>query len=286
MFVTKNTLSAIKDYFFNELTPVYHNTEVESFFYILCEYFLGFSKSDVLLGINKSLSESEMLKFHYAIKDLKKEKPVQYITGNEYFYENEFLVNEHTLIPRPETEELVDLIIKENHNFKGTILDIGTGSGVIAISLDLKLLNSKVSAYDVSKDALELAEKNNSALNSNVEFIHQDILNPIYNGDKFDIIVSNPPYVKMDEKELMNSNVLDYEPHLALFVENNNALIFYEKIIEFALNYLKPKGKLYFEINEQYGKETAELLQNNFRDIEIVKDIYGKDRIVKGIRTQ
>ena len=286
MFVTKNTLSAIKDYFFNELTPVYHNTEVESFFYILCEYFLGFSKSDVLLGINKSLSESEMLKFHYAIKDLKKEKPVQYITGNEYFYENEFLVNEHTLIPRPETEELVDLIIKENHNFKGTILDIGTGSGVIAISLDLKLLNSKVSAYDVSKDALELAEKNNSALNSNVEFIHQDILNPIYNGDKFDIIVSNPPDVKMDEKELMNSNVLDYEPHLALFVENNNALIFYEKIIEFALNYLKPKGKLYFEINEQYGKETAELLQNNFRDIEIVKDIYGKDRTVKGIRTQ
>ena len=136
MFVTKNTISAIKNYFFNELTPVFHKTEVESFFYLLSEQFLGFSKSEILLSMNKSISESEMLLFHYAIKDLKLEKPVQYITGNQYFYENEFLVNEHTLIPRPETEELVDLIIKENKDFEGVILDIGTGTGVIAISLD------------------------------------------------------------------------------------------------------------------------------------------------------
>ena len=284
MFVTKNTISAIKNYFFNELTPVFHKTEVESFFYLLSEQFLGFSKSEILLSMNKSISESEMLLFHYAIKDLKLEKPVQYITGNQYFYENEFLVNEHTLIPRPETEELVDLIIKENKDFEGVILDIGTGTGVIAISLDLKLTNSKVTAFDVSNEALKQAEKNKIVLNSKVVFLYQDILNSDYKGDKFDIIVSNPPYVKMEEKELMNSNVLDYEPHLALFVENNNALIFYIKIIEFALEYLNPKGKLYFEINEQYGKEIAELLQNNFQDIGIVKDIYGKDRIVKATR--
>lgn len=284
MFLTKNTVSAIKDYFFNELEDLFHKTEVESFFYILCEHYLGYSKMDVALSLNKNMSESELLNFHYAIKDLKQEKPVQLITGTQYFYENEFLVNEHTLIPRPETEELVDLIVKENSLFNGRLLDIGTGSGAIAISLDLKFPQSNVVAFDVSKEAISQAILNNKELKSEVEFIHQDILNQTYSGDLFDIIVSNPPYVSNSEKKIMSKNVLNYEPHLALFVENNNPLIFYSKIIDFSLNYLKSGGKLYFEINEKFGKETAELLKSYFQFIEVIKDINGKDRIIKGTK--
>jgi release factor glutamine methyltransferase len=284
MFVTKNTVSAIKEYFFNELDDLFHKTEVESFFYILCEHYLGYSKIEVSLSLDKSMSESELLKFHYAIKDLKKEKPVQLITGTQYFYENEFLVNEHTLIPRPETEELVDLIIKENTLFNGRLLDIGTGSGAIAISLDLKLPQSKVVAFDVSEEAITQATLNNKKLKSEVEFVHQDILNPTYSGELFDIIVSNPPYVLNSEKDLMNKNVLDYEPHLALFVKDNNPLVFYIKIIDFSMKNLKSGGKLYVEINENYGKETAELLKSDFQFIEVIKDINGKDRMVKGTK--
>lgn len=284
MFVTKNTISAIKDHFFNELEGLFHKTEVESFFYILCEHYLGYSKMDVTLSLNKNMSESELLKFHYAIKDLKQEKPVQLITGTQYFYENEFLVNKHTLIPRPETEELVDLIVKENSLFKGRLLDIGTGSGAIAISLDLKFPHSNVVAFDVSKQAISQATLNNKELKSEVEFIHQDILSPTYSGDLFDIIVSNPPYVTNSEKVLMSNNVLDFEPHLALFVEDNEPLIFYSNIVNFSIKKLKSGGKLYFEINEKFGQETADLLKNDFKLIEVIKDINSKDRIVKGTK--
>lgn len=231
------------------------------------------------------MSESELLKFHYAIKDLKKFKPVQFITGSQFFYDNDFKVSEHTLIPRPETEELVDLIVKENTNFNGRILDIGSGSGAIAISLDKALENSKVTAFDVSKKALETAEYNNSALKSNVNFQYQDILKPTYIGEAFDIIASNPPYVLESEKELMQANVLEFEPHLALFVEDSDPLLFYKSIVQFCKSKLKSNGKLYFEINEKYGVETAKLLiDNNFSGVEVIKDMQGKDRIVKGIK--
>lgn len=284
MFVVKNTISEIKNYFFKELDNLFHESEVESMFYILCEYFLGLSKAKVQINLDKHMSESELLKFHYALKDLKKEKPVQLITGAQYFYENEFKVNEHTLIPRPETEELVDLIIKENPLFSGRLLDIGTGSGAIIISLNLKFPQSKAVAFDISNEAIKQATINNNLLNSNVDFIQQDILNPNYTGELFDIIVSNPPYVREEEKELMKNNVLNYEPHLALFVEDKNPLLFYIKIIDFSNKFLKSGGKLYFEINENFGKETADLLTENFFDIELIQDMNGKDRIVKGIK--
>lgn len=287
MFVTENTVSAIKNHFFEELDSFYPKTEVSSFFYILADYYLGYSKTDVLLGMKNNLSESELLKFYYAIKDLKKQKPIQFITGVQYFYENEFKVTENTLIPRPETEELVDLIVKDNPNFEGTILDIGTGTGAIAISLDLKLSNSKVTAFDVSKEALVTAKLNNDDLKAKVDFELQDILNPNYTGEEFDIIVSNPPYVLNSEKLEMQSNVLDFEPHLALFVADNEPLLFYNAIIDFSKNNLKIGGKLYFEINEKYGKETVEQMNlNGFTSVVLLKDMNNKDRMVKGIKTK
>lgn len=285
MFVKENTVSAIKEYFFSSLQDLYPKLEVESFFHILCDHFLGYNRAQVAISLKKTMSESELLKFYYAIKDLKKFKPVQFIIGTQFFYDNEFKVTEHTLIPRPETEELVDLIVKDNAGFHGCILDIGTGSGAIAISLDKALVNSTLTAFDVSKDALETAKENNLAINSNVDFQYHDILKPTYNREAFDIIVSNPPYVLESEKELMKANVLEFEPHLALFVEDSDPLLFYKSIIEFCELHLVSGGKLYFEINEKYDEETAKLLSdNNFSEIEVIKDMQGKNRIVKGIK--
>lgn len=285
MFVSQNTLSAIKEYFFKALNEVYPTQEIQSFFYILAEHYLGFTKTDVLLGINKNLSESELLKFHYAIKELTKNKPIQYITGEQYFYEYLFKVNEHTLIPRPETEELVALIIKENTNSSPQILDIGTGSGAIAISLDLQLRNSSVTAFDVSEEAINVSTFNSNKLGAEVNFILQNILAPDYQGTSFDVIVSNPPYVLKKEMREMQANVLDYEPHLALFVEDDDPLIFYKSIVEFSQIHLKSGGKLYVEINEKYGNQTVQLLQENkFILVELIQDLNGKDRIIKGIK--
>lgn len=285
MFVKENTVQAIKDYFFDSLLHLYPKEEVVSFFHILCEHFLGYSRSQIALSLKKTMSESELLKFHYAIKELKKYKPVQFITGSQFFYNHEFKVTEHTLIPRPETEELVDLIVKENPKFAGRILDIGTGSGAIAISLDKAIPDAKITAFDVSDEALKTARENNKTIGSEVDFQYEDILATSYLGEKFEIIVSNPPYVLDSEKEWMSDNVLKYEPHLALFVADTNPLLFYKAIVDFCSKKLEKGGKLYFEINEKYGKETADLLtNNNFGEVEIQKDMQGKDRIVKGVK--
>lgn len=280
MFVKENTISAIKEYFFDSLTRLYPQREVESFFFILSEYFLSISRIELRVNGSKKLSESELLKFHYAIKDLKSFKPIQQITGKQFFYDNEFIVSPHTLIPRPETEELVDLIVKENLNFEGRILDIGTGTGAIGISLDLALTKASVTAFDVSEDALKTAKINAEKLESKVSFGKQDILNPSYKGESFDIIVSNPPYVLNKEKKEMEPNVLKYEPHIALFVEDEDPLLFYREIIKFSHSYLNNNGKLYFEINEKFGQETADLMNIDFSEVKIIKDLNGKDRII------
>jgi release factor glutamine methyltransferase len=285
MFVKENTVQAIKEYFFDSLDKSYPKEEVESFFYLLMDNFLGYSKSQVVFSLKNTMSESEMLKFYYAVKDLNNFKPLQYIIGTQFFYNHEFKVTEYTLIPRPETEELVDLIVKENPNFGGKLLDIGTGTGAIAISLNKVFADSKVTAFDVSRDALETAKMNNKVIGTNVEWIYQDILNPTYSEEKFDIIVSNPPYVLNSEKELMQANVLEYEPHLALFVEDSNPLLFYKAIIDFCKINLQKNGKLYFEINERYGKEIGDLLNlGGFFEVEIITDMQGKHRIVKGVK--
>lgn len=283
----------LKTHFFSELKGIQEDSEIESFFFILTEYLHNLKRIDIAMHPDFEVSESDLAKWNSIIRDLKTEKPIQYITGEAWFYGLRFEVNEYTLIPRPETEELVDWIV-QGLRVKGErlrVLDIGTGSGCIPISLKNEIPNAEVFSVDVSEKAIETAKKN--AFNNNVEvtFIHQNILevddfkslqSSIFSlSTAFDIIVSNPPYVRNLEKHEIKKNVLDYEPHLALFVEDTDALLFYRKIAQLALTGLKPNGKLFFEINQYLGKETVELLENlGFKNIELRKDFVGNDRMI------
>ncbi|MEP7095844.1 MAG: peptide chain release factor N(5)-glutamine methyltransferase [Flavobacterium sp.] len=280
----------IKQYrtqFIQELSPFYDAYESESFFYLILEDKHKLRQIDLALNHDLNFSEADIVIWSVFLDQLKKEVPVQYLLGKTNFYGLDFEVNENVLIPRPETEELVEWIIHENSNInkskKLKILDIGTGSGCIAISLAKNLPNAEVSAIDVSKKALETAKRN--AVNNNVEvtFILQNILELDELKYNFDIIVSNPPYVRNLEKEEIKKNVLEYEPHLALFVEDNDALVFYKKIASLAQKNLLENGQLYFEINQYLGKEMIDLLEKmNFENIELRKDIYDNDRMIKG----
>lgn len=214
---------------------------------------------------------------------LKTGEPIQYILGHGPFYGREFKVSPATLIPRNETEELVHLIIKENPQANLRILDIGTGTGCIPITLALEMKNPEVFAVDISEDALEIAKENAKALQAKVKFLPCDILAEIPPLSDLDLIVSNPPYIPFSEKEQMHRNVLDFEPHLALFVSTDDPLVFYKKIAEKGKHLLKPHGKLYFEINERFGNEVVRVLSAlDFKEIRIIKDLNGKDRIVSG----
>lgn len=277
------TLIEIKKLFQTTLTPLFEEDEIESFFNILIQEYLNIKPYEVAIKPDYAIeidSEKLLLK---VLSDLKKEKPIQYILGKTYFYELEFKLNKNVLIPRPETEELVDWIVKEfriqNSEFR--ILDIGTGSGCIAISLAKNLPSAKVVAIDVSKEALKVAKENAVCNHVDIEFLEIDILNLDKLPYEFDIIVSNPPYVRDIEKEQMKNNVIEYEPHLALFVKNDNPLLFYEKITELASEGLIDGGEVYFEINQYLSNEMRELLNEEFFEIELKKDIYGNDRMLK-----
>lgn len=277
----------------SEITSVYEENEAKSIVYLLLEHYLKCSKTDVLLDN----IISQLFDFQNIIVQLKAHEPVQYIIGETEFYGRKFKVTPDTLIPRPETEELIQLTINSYQlavksdfkvpprNSEATILDIGTGSGCIAISLACELPNSQVYAYDISENALNVAKENAKLNNANVIFEQMDILNiPPSSSLPFSIIVSNPPYVMNVEKLEMEQNVLDYEPHLALFVEDSNPLIFYKAIAEFSAKNLIDKGLCVVEINQAFGLETAELFWNKgFRYVEVVKDMFGKDRMVKAI---
>lgn len=281
----------IKQYrtqFIKELSPFYDAYEAESFFYLILEDKHQLRQIDLALNHELAFSESDFVLWDSLLAQLKKEVPIQYLLGKTNFYGLDFEVNENVLIPRPETEELVEWIIKENSKPGGSkkikILDIGTGSGCIAISLAKNLPNAQVYALDVSKKALETAKRN--AVNNRVDvtFLLLNILEEDALKSDFDIIVSNPPYVRNLEKEEIKKNVLDYEPHLALFVEDNDALVFYRKIATLAQKNLLENGQLYFEINQYLGREMNDLLeQMDFKDIELRKDIYDNDRMMKGI---
>jgi release factor glutamine methyltransferase len=288
-------LKDIQQTFHQTLDAIYGADEVNSFFYLLIEAFCGFSRMKLALEPGKTITKVEEDAIRDALQRLKEEEPIQYILGETEFYGLPFKVNENTLIPRPETEELVDFIINDVTSSAVeksiSILDIGTGSGCIAISLAKNVPNAKVYALDVSAKAIEKAKENAALNNVEVEFIEADILNEKswsleLSSLKLDIIVSNPPYVRNLEKQEMKPNVLQNEPHLALFVADDNPLQFYEAITAFALDNLKPKGELYFEINEYLGKEMIALLkENNFQNIELKQDIFGKDRMIKGIKS-
>jgi len=287
MRIPSNKLKAVIKFAKSELMLLYEENEIQSFFYLLCEHYLKMDRTSIILNPEYALSESELLKFNFAIKDLKKEKPIQYILGKTDFCGFSFQVNEHTLIPRPETEELVHWIYDEQKTEKSLqILDIGTGSGCIAISLAKLLPNANISAIDISSEALKIAKANNIQLDASVSFELMDILNPSRNlKSKFDLIVSNPPYVLESEKELMKTNVLDNEPAQALFVRDNDSLLFYRRILDFAQDNLLPKGKIYFEINEKKAKETVVLLEEyNYSNIEVRKDIFERQRMIRAIK--
>ncbi|MBI2279889.1 MAG: peptide chain release factor N(5)-glutamine methyltransferase [Bacteroidetes bacterium] len=279
----ENTIKAVITYVRSKLNEYYPTSELNSMLYIMLDKFFDVSKKEVVIGNEKRLSESELLKIIYAVKDLKKHRPLAYILGEWEFFGLPFIVNEHTLIPRPETEELVQLIIEENELPNVSILDIGTGSGCIAISLKASIPNSHVFAYDVSKEALGVAKQNANKNNVEVTFKEVDILNDEEDLTlKLDVIVSNPPYIPVKDKDSMDKNVLEYEPHLALFVENEQPLLFYIAIAEFAKKHLTNRGKLYFEIHEGLGNEVNNMLESKgFYNIELVKDMNGKNRMVK-----
>lgn len=278
----------IKEYkgdFIKALLPFYDEMEAESFFYLLLENKHQLRRIDLALDVDSVFSENEILNWNAILEKLKIQIPIQYIIGTTHFYGLEFFVDENVLIPRPETEELVDWIVKLNSKLSKKknlkILDIGTGSGCIAISLAKNIPNSEVFAIDVSENALAIAKKNAILNKVPVTFLHKNILETKDLSQKFDIIVSNPPYVRNLEKAEIKPNVLDNEPHLALFVPDNDPLIFYKKIAELAAANLNPNGQLFFEINQYLGKETQELLESiGLKNIELRKDIYGNDRMI------
>ena len=273
-------VSNILSYFREELSAVADEGEITSWYYISMEYLLVYNRSDCIINSNQVLNKSQLSKIKQIVAELKTHKPIQYILGKTEFYGLKIKVNEHTLIPRPETEQLVDWILKENFV---AALDIGTGSGCIPIAL-AKNTDAKVLAIDVSEDALLIAEENAKNNEVEIDFIHQDILQT-NSLQTVDLIVSNPPYVLESEKEKIQENVLDYEPELALFVEDKNPLIFYKKIASLAFNFLNENGKLFFEINAKFGKETIEMLADiGFVNIELKKDMNDKDRMIKAIK--
>lgn len=277
--------------FVDSLSELYGIEEARSFFYLLSEHKLGLQRVDVALELERIIKKEDLSYFQEAKRKLLTEEPVQYIIGNTEFYGLLFNVNQHVLIPRPETEELIDWIVKDwqsiNDARKLTILDIGTGSGCIAISLARALSNADVYAIDVSEKAIEVAKFNAKHHEVDIRFIHSDILEMNSLPQKFDIIVSNPPYVRELEKEEIQANVLENEPSIALFVSDENPLIFYKQITTLAKEGLKETGTLYFEINQYLGVETKNMIQEyEYESIDLRKDINGNDRMIRACNTK
>ncbi|WP_419211758.1 peptide chain release factor N(5)-glutamine methyltransferase [Maribacter sp. X9] len=290
-------LREIKNIFHQELDVLYGKEEVSSFFYLLIEHYFYLQRFILAIQPDLVIDKEQETQIFKALADLKLEKPVQYITGNATFMELDFKVNEHVLIPRPETEELVRWILDDVKTRKEplTVLDMGTGSGCIPISLAKYLEQVEVQALDISKEALEVARENAKTHGAQVDFFQADILNLDFSSEKgrskslkatYDIIVSNPPYVRELEKKEMRNNVLKNEPNIALFVPDEDPLKFYRAIVNFASERLNAKGVLYLEINQYLGKEMMHLLAaSHFEPIELRKDMFGNDRMLKGIKS-
>jgi release factor glutamine methyltransferase len=284
MAVKIQTIKDIRFYLAKELTGIYHETEIRVLADILIKTALGITKLHQLYDNGYQVTGKQSKKIIEITKELKTGRPVQYILGETSFYNCTIRVNDSTLIPRPETEELVDLIIRENKGFKGNIFDFGTGSGCIAIALAANLPLSVLTGIDISDEAIKIAKDNAVLNNVKVTFLSGDI----FSLDqellcKAGIIVSNPPYVRNSEKLKMGRNVLDFEPHPALFVNDSDPLIYYNAILKLADKILLPGGRLYFEINEMMGRELVRLFESfDYSEIEIVSDINNKERIVKG----
>ncbi len=293
MKIASNKLVDLYKFYELELHTVYDNDELFAIFELVCEHYLQYSKAEVKLQWQSNINQSDVLKIYNVVKKLKTNLPIQYILGQAFFYNLIFKVNSHTLIPRPETEELVDLIIRDNklqtekiENVTHSILDIGTGSGCIAITLKKHLTKAIVAAVDVSENALTIATKNAKLNNVDVHFFKQNILIvDLINSSNttFDLIVSNPPYVLKLEAQQMDARVLNNEPHLALFVSDNDPIVFYKRIINLCQTNLKTNGLLYFELNPLYADEVKNYANasNLFIFTELINDMSGKQRFLK-----
>jgi release factor glutamine methyltransferase len=283
MSVNIQTIKDIRNYLENELEGLYPLTEISSFSSIIIKTLFSTGKLLSIRNPGQKVTSDESRRIADICHDLKKGKPIQYILGETSFYGCTIKVDKNTLIPRQETEELVDLIIRENRGITGKIIDLGTGSGCIAIALSKNLPGADIYASDNSAAAIRMAENNARINHVSIQFFTHDILKP-YTGKIPDvkIIVSNPPYVTESEKKNMHMNILDFEPPGALFVPDNDPLIFYRSILEISQSRLLPYGKVYFEINESKGQEMVSLLKSKgFVDVSIIKDLNGKDRIIK-----
>ena len=275
----------VKNFLKNELKTHFSPEEISSLTRLILEKEFSIPLADILTCKFNHLSDAAVKKLSEIIDKLKNAEPIQYILGETDFFGLPFYLDSSVLIPRPETEELVQWVITSTNNASAKILDIGTGSGCIAVTLAKKLPHAEVHAWDISPDALEVARKNAERNGVHLFFLEKDFLQESVSDKMFDIIVSNPPYVTESEKSDMEDNVLRFEPHLALFVTDENALVFYEKIADFARIYLNKGGVLFFEINREKGCQVEALLQQRgFKNIERVKDISGNERMIKAVK--
>jgi release factor glutamine methyltransferase len=283
--VGDNKASSLRKYAFTALQSMYDTSELVNIVNWILEHFTGMTRTQLLNEPDALVNQSTLIHFSNAIDQLKKGMPVQYVVGEIEFYGLKLYVNPSVLIPRPETEELVDLIVKENQSLEGLkILDIGTGSGCIALSLAKYLKSAKVIAIDLSAGALEVAKKNaGSNQITNVEFLELDVFKEDNFIEKeFDLIVSNPPYIAASERSTLSPNVLEHEPSMALFVPDSNPLVFYERIVQLAEVHLKKHGKIYVEINERLGTETSKIFHpDSFSSIHLLNDLFEKNRFIK-----
>lgn len=288
MRIAGNKLKHIIDFFYAELSSLYGKPETEAMMHTAIRHVLGYSPTEIVLRREENLNQSDLLKLYDCCKDLKKKIPLQYILGETWFYNLRIKVNKQVLIPRPETEELVELILKENKD-TGSVLDIGTGSGCIPVALKKNLPEAQVFACDISREALSLAQKNAALNQVQVTYFETDILratSPLYTQTFFDVIVSNPPYIQFTERDTMPDNVVAHEPHQALFVEGEDPVIFYKKIIDLCRTELKTGGRLYFELNPL----TANLVKDyamgssQFENEELLKDMSGSVRFLRAVK--
>jgi release factor glutamine methyltransferase len=286
MGVNIQTIKDIRFYLSKELEENYQEQEISALTNIIIKTVIGITKLHQLYKTEQIVTKRQAGRITDICKELKTGKPIQYILGETSFYDCAIRVTSATLIPRPETEELVDLIIRENRGYQGTIIDIGTGSGCIAIALAANLPGAVVTGIDISDEAIRTARENAQLNNVTVSFVKDDVFSfDSERVDKAGIIVSNPPYVRNSEKQFMSKNVLDFEPHSALFVPESDPLIYYRAILKLANKILIHRGRLYFEINEAMGKSIVQLLESSgYTEIQIVADINSKERIIKGIK--
>ncbi|MCE3228285.1 MAG: protoporphyrinogen oxidase [Bacteroidetes bacterium] len=289
MRVASNKIKDLIEFYYTELSAIYDRNEIEAIVKIAFEHYLGINRNEIPLRLNDNVNQSDLLMVYDCCKELATGKPLQYVLGEAWFYNSKFYVNKHVLIPRPETEELVSIIVKENPSAI-SVIDIGTGSGCIPISIKGVLKNAKVSACDISNDALNVAKKNAERNKADVIFFETDILDlekPMKDIEgSFDVIVSNPPYIKHSEAKTLSKNVIDFEPHTALFVEGNDDIIFYKRIIDLAKYKLNVNGKLYFELNPLTAQLVHDYAMTSdlFSSAELIKDLSGNLRFLKAIK--